>query len=527
MGVSEVIDRAVETVNPSAALRRKRDRIQLSYINSVLNSGYSESGASHEKTSMKSWNATSESPQRDIDENLATLRKRSRSLIMNAPVARSAVNIKRTNTVGAGLRVKPKIDYEYLGMQREEADRLKKEIEREFNFWASSKLCDSSGQNDFFELQQIAFYSWMSNGECFIIPRYGEKERQMPYQLRIRLIEADRISDPNTYGEDYVYMKRVNPKTKNKIVNGIEIDDNGKVAAYFICNGYPNDDMVKEWVRVEAYGKNTGNPNILHLYSAERAEQYRGVPMLAPVIETVKQLTRYSEAEIMAAVINGLFAVMITTQAGTGNVDFGGEDEEEEEQQKNREINLGNGTINYLGPGESVEMVDAKRPNVNFDSFTSSLCKYIGAALEIPYDVLMMCFNASYSASRAAMMQLWKSIEMCRSWFVADFCQPIYELFLSEAVATGRIHCPGFFLDPLIRYAYCKSQWSGPSIGQLDPVKEAEGAILRINNGLSTREKEAIGINGTDFDENINQLMIENQKMKEAFEEEGESDGTD
>lgn len=526
MNIGASIDRAIGIIAPSAALRRTQDRIQLSRINSVFNSGYSESGASHEKTSMKGWNAASGSPQRDIDENLATLRKRSRSLIMNAPVARSAVNIKRTNTVGAGLRVKPKIDYEYLGMSREEADRLKKEMEREFNFWASSKLCDSSGQNDFFELQQIAFYSWMSNGECFAIPRYGEKEFRMPYQLRIRLIEADRISDPNTYGDDYVYMKRVNPDTGNKIVNGLEIDNDGRVAAYFICNGYPNDDMVKKWVRVEAYGKNTGNPNVLHVYSAERAEQYRGVPMLAPVIETVKQLTRYSEAEIMAAVINGLFAVMITTEAGTGNVDFGGEEDEEEETKKN-EINLGNGTINFLEPGEKVEMVDAKRPNVNFDSFTSSMCKYIGAALEIPYDVLMMSFNASYSASRAAMMQLWKSIEMNRSWFVADFCQPIYELFLSEAVATGRIHCPGFFLDPVIRHAYCKSQWSGPSIGQLDPVKEAEGAILRINNGLSTREKEAIGINGTDFDENITQLMIENQKMKEAFEKEGESNGTD
>lgn len=55
----------------------------------------------------------------------------------------------------------------------------------------------------------------------------------------------------------------------------------------------------------KAFGDKTGSPNVLMIYETERAEQYRGVPYLAPVIEALKQLTRYSEAEMMAAVING------------------------------------------------------------------------------------------------------------------------------------------------------------------------------------------------------------------------------
>lgn len=524
-----IIDGIVEVLAPVQALKRTKSRIMLDTIRKVTNSGYSESGASYRKTSLKNWPADSQSPQRDIDENLSTLRKRSRDLIMSAPVARSAVNIKRTNTVGAGLKMKSRLDYKYLGISREAAADLEEKIEREFNFWAQSKKCDSSGQNNFYELQQIAFYSWMANGECFALPRYRDATRAMPYKLRIKLIEADRISDPDSFGEDYVYTNKTNPKTNNRLINGIEIDEAGMVVAYHICNAYPNDSAVKRWVRIEAEGERTGNPNVLHLFCAERAEQYRGVPMLAPVIEAVKQLTRYSEAEVMAAVINGLFAVMIKTQDGNGNVDFAGEEEESDSDGGDRNINIGNGTVNFLDPGESVEVVDAKRPNVNFDSFTSSMCKYIGAALEIPCDVLLMEFASSYSASRAAIMQLWKSIGMVRNWFIADFCQPIYELFLSEAVAAGRINCPGFFLDAVTRYAYCKSEWSGPSAGQLDPVKEATGAVLRIKNGLSTREKEAMEINGTDFDENMSQLLVEEQKMREVFGEnqEGESDGKD
>jgi len=43
----------------------------------------------------------------------------------------------------------------------------------------------------------------------------------------------------------------------------------------------------------------------------------------------------------------------------------------------------------------------------------------------------------------------------------------------------------------------------------LDPKKEVEAAILRINAGLSTRSRETIEINGGDFEQNINILSKE------------------
>ena len=79
----------------------------------------------------------------------------------------------------------------------------------------------------------------------------------------------------------------------------------------------------------------------------------------------------------------------------------------------------------------------------------TALAKYVGAALEIPVEVLTKNFVSSYSASRAALLEAWKAFRMRRSWIAADLCQPVYELFLSEAIARGRIHAPGFFLDPV------------------------------------------------------------------------------
>ncbi|WP_162803227.1 phage portal protein [Salmonella enterica] len=73
-----------------------------------------------------------------------------------------------------------------------------------------------------------------------------------------------------------------------------------------------------------------------------------------------------------------------------------------------------------------------------------AICRQIGAALELPYELLVKHFTASYSASRAALLEARKMFRMRREWMVLSFCQPIYEEWLSEAVAKGRVIAPGF-----------------------------------------------------------------------------------
>ena len=51
----------------------------------------------------------------------------------------------------------------------------------------------------------------------------------------------------------------------------------------------------------------------------------------------------------------------------------------------------------------------------------------------------------------------------------------------------------------------------------LDPTKELQAAAMAIENGLSTREQEAIKLNGSEFTANIDKLAIENEKMQVAF----------
>ncbi|MGB8452740.1 MAG: phage portal protein [Anaerocolumna sp.] len=510
-----IFDKAVEYISPSAALKREGDRYKLQTLRSFKNSGYDEGGASRKKNSLKGWGADSKSPQEDIDLNIPLLRKRSRSLIMTAPLAKSAIRKNVVNVVGSGLHPKPAIDFERLNLITEQADEWKKKTESEFALWAESKHSDVTKVHDFYDLQQIALLSALSNGDACGLIEYDKPTYFLPYGLKIHMIESDRVCTPNSNGTSV----NINAKADNgnRIYNGVEINDKGAVVAYHICTAYPSSKLQQEkkWYRVKAYGEKTGNPNVLMIFETERADQYRGVPYLAPVIESLKQLTRYSEAELMAAVINGFFTVFIKTDNNPGEMSFGGiEDDGEKTTSSPNDYALGPGAINVLNENESIEIADSKRPSQNFDAFVTSMAKYIGAALDIPIELLTLSFTSSYSASRASLLEAWKAFKMKRSWLVKDFCQPVYEMWLTEAVAIGRIKAPGFFLDPAIKKAWCRCEWNGPSAGMIDPVKEINAAKSRVELGVSTREREAMELTSTDFERNIAQLEKENKQME-------------
>jgi lambda family phage portal protein len=511
-----LIDRAIAYISPSMAVKREHARWQLS----ILNTGYSEGGASHTKKSLRGYTAISSNTEEDIDMNLDTLRNRSRDMYMNAPLATSAIKTTRTNVIGAGLTLKARIDSETLGISEEDADIWERNTEREFSLWAESVFCDSLKISDFYDMQQIAFLGWMMNGESITLMKYDDPTTFMPYGLRLHIIEADRLSTPNK-SLLVNSIQGINQENKNKIISGIELNKNGAVEAYWISSKYPQASILGEspkWIRIEAFGKETGMKNVLHIFEAERAEQRRGVPMLAPVIEPLKQLTRYTEAELMAAVISGMFTVFVKTEGESNENQLGSmmNDEEKVASKDENVYEMGPGAINVLGPGESVDIANPGRPNANFDGFVNSLTRYIGAALEIPQEVLQKAFNSSYSASRAALLEAWKAFKMKRAWISKKFCQPVYEQWLTEAVATGRIKAPGFFNDPSIRKEWCKAEWNGPAPGQVDPVKEVNAAILRVNNGFSTRERETTELTGGDFDRNIKQIKRESQLMREV-----------
>jgi len=477
--------------------------------------GYGSAGASVRKRSTKGFTAVSGSPREDIDDNNYTLRQRGRLMYMGNAVASSAVKTHRTNTVGLGLRLNPRPDMQVLGLTQEQATEWAHKVKREFQMWAGRKdACDATGLNDFYELQQMILTAWLTSGDVFALVQQRDVTAMRPYGLRLRAVEADLVATPSTAG-GLTGNRGKNPDNGNRIFDGVEVDKSGMVVAYHFRSTYPYESTTESTVfkRIEARGAQSGMPNVLHLMNSERPDQYRGVSYLAPVIIPLLQLSRYTESELTAALIDSYFTAYVQTSTSDGDVPFNEVTPEEEGEEgisrDPNEYEMGPGQVNFLQPGENVVLADPKRPASGFPAFVEAICTQMGAALEIPREILLKQFTASYSASRGALLEAWKSFRMYRTWFINDFCNPVYELWLSEAVARGRVDAPGFFTDPLIRQAWLGAQWIGPSQGQLDPVKEIEAEVLACQHGFSTHEDSALRINGSDFGANVEQLARE------------------
>lgn len=515
MAKMNLLDRAIAAVSPVRAVRRAAARTALEFVNS----GYGNYGANLTKKSMRGWMYHGGSPKEDIEDNLDVLRQRSRDAYMGIPTASAALKTMRTNVVAGGLMPSPQIDADYLRLTNEQAEALQAQILREFALWADTPVCDADRVDNFYKLQQFAFLSYLMNGDAFALLPMKEQPGQ-PYSLRVRVIEADRVCSPDGY--DRLVPCEVKGHKVHSIVQGVETDADGMVIAYWICNQHPlsslsNQAGALEWTRVEAYGS-SGRPNVLHVMNRERAGQRRGVPILAPVLEALKQLGRYTEAEITAAVISAMFTVFIQSATVQNGKPIGEALPPEQliDAQDQGTIELGNGAIVALNPGETVEFAKPEHPNSGYDAFFNAMVKEIGAALEIPPEVLEKQFTQNFSSARGSLNEFWRTCGMQRDWFSDDFCQPVYEAWLAEAVARGRIKAPGFFGDPAIRKAYADCKWNGPSRTALNPSQEVEAAIKRVDAGFSTAEEETAQLTGGDYNRNIRKRAIEAARKREV-----------
>lgn len=505
------VDKVIGYFAPGLAKKRAEARtetIRQEKIAQVLAQGYGSHGASHTKKSMKLWNPDIGDADADIHDHLETLRARSRDLSVGGSIVTGAIKTLRTNVVGTGLRLKPAFDKEFLQLSDEEAARLKKQIDREWPIWAESKNCDAAGLNDFYGLQQLAFISQLKSGDVFALLPMIEKKHST-YALKVKLVEADRCSNPNGVSTD-------------KIQAGVEVDDNGMVVAYHFSSRHPGSGnsywgAQQRWTRVLARGEKSGRYNVLHLMESERPDQRRGVPIIAPVIEALKKLDQYTEAELTAAVIQSMFTVFIESENEDSQDTIGlqpPDTENVDHQGAEQDIKLGAGAVHWLEPGEKATFANPTRPSANFDPFVIAILRQIGSALEIPYELLVKHFTSSYSASRAALLEAWKMFRMRRTWLAFAFCQPIYEEWFVEAVTKGRIDAPGIFDDPAIYRAYTKAEWNGPSQGLLDPLKEVNAAVTRIEHNFSTAERETAELTGGQWESNVLQRAHEKSTLK-------------
>jgi lambda family phage portal protein len=492
-----VIDRAVAFIDPVRGARRLKARVFM-----ALTGGYV--GASKSRRALKQWSPYGHDADADVLPDLPTLRERSRDMVRNIPLAAGIIKTKVTSVVGSGLNLKAQIDAEALGLDDDAADRLERQIEREWRLFFFSKECDAARTLTGNANARLSYRQAKENGDVFInlprIPRAG-----IPYDLRLQVIEADRVCNKD------------NAADSETLAGGVKRDGAGAPIEFHVLKHHPGNLRTvrnAQWQIVKAYGAKTGLRNIIHLYAPDRPNQSRGVPDLAPVIEPLKQLGRYTDYELMAAAVSGMFTVFIETQTGEANLDLTGMSDETGAEASDTDYKLASGAIIGLAPGEKIHDSNPGRPNAAFDPFVLAILRQIGVALELPFELLIKHFTASYSAARSALLEAWKYFVTERNWLAENFYQPIYEIWMHEAVAKGRLPMPGFFADPAIRQAYLGAKWIGPARGDIDEVKAVKAAQARVDGGFATLDEETGQMTGGSWERNHRQRVKENNARK-------------
>lgn len=498
-----IMERLIRAISPQTALKRELARAQLDKMkgaSALSGTGYSGgyAGASLEER-FTHWQPGTKDADGEIVRDLKELRARSRDLMRSSGIAFGALETSVTHVIGTGLSLQSRIKAKVLGMTDEQASEWQDKAETLFSAWADSTFASVEDDQTFYGIQDLMFRSRFESGDVFGLLT-SRKLPNWPFRLALQVIEADRVCNKNHEADS------------ETLTQGIERDASGMRVAAHVANKHPGTRYTikgLEWRRIPFRGK-TGRVNLIHLTRKLRPGQTRGVPELSPVLATIKQLTRYSDAEVDAAVNSAMFA-MFAKMDPQAFLDVFDDDAQTEyfDNAKRWDGTLRSGAVMNLLPGEEITSAKTDRPNPNFDPFVQSMMRQIGIGLDIPHEVLSKSFQSSYSASRAALLSAWRTFYMRRAWIATAFCQPTYEEFLADCITDGLLEAPGFFDDPMIRKAYCGAEWKGDGPGSIDPSKEADAAGKRIELGITTLAEEIVAYDGGDWETKHRQQVKE------------------
>lgn len=438
-----------------------------------------------------------------------TLRLRSHQMFEQNPYARGLIRRLVMNEVHTGLSLEADPVESILGVQADSLDEWAEDVEQRWELWAGNyRMCD-------YERRQGATLGWIEStvrqeaiidGDCLVVMR-PHSSANLP---TIQLVPGHMVYGP---------MVADDLPESHEITHGVEVNAVGEQVAYYV-----------EGVRVAAFNS-FGRRTAWLVYGSERRlGTVRGAPLLANLLQAMKEIDRFRDSVLRKALVNSLLALWVekgedtpaslalqAMQASTDTVSDTGPDGGVRTYQVAQ--GLPGQVANVLQPGEKIHAHTSAGTDEKFGDFEKAIVATCAWSLGLPPEIATLAFDSNYSASGAALSEFRMYLTGQRRRQSHQFNQPIYEDWLISEVANGQIDAPGLLesIGDDRQYAtfgaWTRADWLGAVKPATDVLKTTKAMVLQLEHGLTTHHRAARELNGTRFSRNARILTKERELL--------------
>lgn len=465
-------DQLISVFAPRAAVRRQAARLQLDQLRRY--------DAAARGRRVENWTTPGSSADAASAVGFASMRDRSRDLVRNNPYAQRVIKLWETALIGHGWSFKAKAGRRNGGARGQRATD-------EFRAWAADPLqCDHEGRANFDRLMAKAARCAKDSGEVLI--RFHAPSRSKVQKLGLRIPLQIQVLEPDWIAEDHDGINAAGTPAGGWTRHGIEYDADNTIINYWLYNSHPGEAMTRV---VSPVSNRVPADQIIHIFSDDRAQQTRGVPILAPVTITLRDLDDYMDAQLLKQKVSACMTGVIVDVDGASD------------QKSDVSDRLEPGAMVRLGPGQDIRF--SSPPSVGeIDQIMRIYLLRIAMGCNVPYELLTGDFSGTnFSAGRLGWQSFNKQTvsEQQQIWLPA-FNQ-IWKWWARAASLAG-IATDGLTPD-----------WTPPPPQPYDPEADTKATISKMRAGLLPPQ-EAIREEGLEPEDVIAQYQEWNTAIDRA-----------
>jgi lambda family phage portal protein len=324
-----------------------------------------------------------------------------------------------------------------------------------------------------------------------LLPRI-QRDPFRPLWLSLEVIEGHRVNTPDHGVEEARGLR---------IREGIELDRFNQPIAIWVeiideADQVFGDALPKSnWRRI-ALRDRAGRPLVLQVALSMRPGQSRGEPMFAPSLSAFRHLDAFVESELLAKRMEACFGAFIQQDLSLLDVD----DPDGETDAEGYDVSrLEPAMVARLGPGESVQFADPKRPGGGFIDFVKIMLRGIAAGFGLSYEVVFSDYaGMNYSSARTAILDARRAFRVWQRFLDVQLCTPIWQLAIEEGVLREKLPLIGDWQSYAAELT--EVRWIAPGWDWVDPLKEVNAHKISVQEGFSTAT-EVCAARGVDREE--------------------------